>query len=67
MCMCDEKLKIDDYTVKMSHGSRISAKSSQDLWPRIGKAIEVTKSIVNICKRKNITNNTKTYIGHNSV
>jgi len=32
---------------------------SQDLWTRIGKATEVTKSVENIWKSKNITNDTK--------
>jgi len=32
---------------------------SQELWTRIGKATDVTKSMENIWKSKNITNDTK--------
>jgi len=35
---------------------------SQDLWTRIDKATEVTKSMENIWKSKNITNDTEKHI-----
>jgi len=40
---------------------------SQDIWTRIGKATEVTKSMENIWKSKNIPMTQKMYIRNNSV
>jgi len=57
MCMCDQPLKIDDYTLKNVTQFTYLCKvftydkdCSQDLQTRIGKATEVTKSIENTWK-----------------
>ena len=72
--MCDQPLKIDDYILKyvtrfmyLCKVFTYDKECSQDLRTRIGKATEVTKSIENIWKSKNITNDTKTCIGQHSI
>jgi len=62
----DRPVKINDYTLKnvtrftyLGSVFTYDNDCSQDLWTRIGKATEVTKSMENIWKSKNITNDTK--------
>jgi len=62
----DQPVKIDNYTLKnvtqftyLSSVFTYDNDCSQDLWTRISKATKVTKSMENILKSKNITNDTK--------
>jgi len=62
----DQPVNIDDYTLKYVTwftylGSMFTYDNncSQDLWTRIGKATEVTKSMENIWKSKNVINSTR--------
>jgi len=62
----DQPVKIDDYTLKnvtrfayLGSVFTYDNDCSQDLWTRIGNATEVTESMENIWKNKNITNDTK--------
>jgi len=70
----DQPVKIDNYTLKnvtqftyLGSVFTYDNDCSQDLWTRIDKATEVTKSMQNIWKSKNITNDTKNDIGNNSI
>jgi len=71
----DQPVKIDDYSLKnvtqftyLGSVFTYDNDCSQKLWTRISKATEVTKSMKNIWKSKNTTNNTKKmYIGNNSI
>jgi len=62
----DQPVKTDDYTLKNVTrftylGSVFTCDNdcSQNLWTRISKTTEVTKSTENIWKSKNINNDTK--------
>jgi len=70
----DQPVKINDYTLKnvtwftyLGSVFTYDNECSQNLRTRSSKATEVTKSMENIWKSKNITNDTKTYIGNNNV
>jgi len=70
----DQPVKTNDYTLKnvtwftyLGSVFTYDNDCSQDLRTKIGIATEVTKSIKNIWKSKNITNDIKTYVGNNSV
>jgi len=70
----DQPVKIGNYTLKnvtwftyLGSVFTYDNNCSEDLWTRIGKAAEVTKSTENIWKIRTSTMTQKTYIGNSSI